>query len=199
MLTIPDTSPPVELHDTGLSPIEIIQKHSHFATTNTKKLSITDPSYNSSFSVQTTVSRSSALASNPPSSHQPASPTPETASARVTSDVSGVSDAEAARLRRLSTSPVSPRSDADDDGDTNNNNNNNNPLVVEKAESDIIPAPTPVSPSPPAAAPASPNPVSPPTATGEASGQDYLSAKSSLNPLRKSVFKENEEDMGKDK
>ncbi|XP_044724171.1 Galactose oxidase/kelch, beta-propeller [Hirsutella rhossiliensis] len=26
-----DTSPPIELHDTGLTPVEVIQKHSHFA------------------------------------------------------------------------------------------------------------------------------------------------------------------------
>ncbi|KAH6895766.1 hypothetical protein B0T10DRAFT_456014 [Thelonectria olida] len=180
-----DTSPPVELHDTGLSPLEIIQKHSHFATT--KNLSVTDPSYNS-FSIQdraSTVSRSSGAANS--AALQPGSPTPETSSTRVRSDVSGVSEADAAKLRRLSAGPVSPRSDVDE-----------NPLVEEKAESDIIPALTPVSPSPVPATPASPNPVSPPTA-GESSGQDYLSAKSSLNPLRKSVFKENEEDMGKDK
>ena len=30
-LTFADTSPPAELHDTGLSPIDVIQKHSNFA------------------------------------------------------------------------------------------------------------------------------------------------------------------------
>jgi hypothetical protein len=183
ILTNLDTSPPVELHDTGLSPLEIIQKHSHFATT--KNQSITDPSY-SSFTVQdraSTVSRSSGAANS--AALQPGSPTPETSSTRVKSDISGVSEADAAKLRRLSAGPVSP--DVDE-----------NPIIEEKAESDIIPALTPVSPSPVPATPASPNPVSPPTA-GDSPGQDYLSAKSSLSPLRKSVFRENEEDMGKDK
>lgn len=179
---LPDTSPLAELHGTGLSPVEIIQRHSHFATA--KNRSVTDPSY-SSFSAQdqaSTVSRSSGAAHSaavPPSS-------PETGSARVTSDLSGVSESEAAKLRRLSATAVSPRSEADD-----------NAFIGEKAESDIIPAPTPVSPSPVPATPASPNAVSPPS-VGENAGQDYLSAKSSLSPLRKSVFKENEDDMGKD-
>lgn len=165
-----DTSPLVELHDTGLSPVDIIQKHTHFAKPQSTSLS--DPSY-SSFSVgqdhASTVSRSSAAAN---SANVPSSP--DDVSARVTSDLSGISETDAANLRRLSGGPVSPRSDVDD-----------NPVEEEKVAGDISLSPL-----------ASPTPVSPPSA-GENSGQDYLTARPAVSPLRKSVFLESEEDMGK--
>ncbi|KAK7417379.1 hypothetical protein QQX98_004656 [Neonectria punicea] len=161
-----DTSPRPELQDTGLSPIEIIQKHSHFA--EPKSTSLSDPSY-SSFSMgqdhASTVSRSSAAANS--AAVVPGSP--DDASGRVTSNVSGVSEAELAKLRRLSGGPVSPRSDT---GDV--------PSKEEKVASDMP----------------SPTPVSPPSA-GENASQDYLSARPAVSPLRKSVFLESEEDMGK--
>lgn len=169
-LTHTDTSPLVELHDTGLSPVDIIQKHTHFAKPQSTSLS--DPSY-SSFSVgqdhASTVSRSSAAAN---SANVPSSP--DDVSARVTSDLSGISETDAANLRRLSGGPVSPRSDVDD-----------NPVEEEKVAGDISLSPL-----------ASPTPVSPPSA-GENSGQDYLTARPAVSPLRKSVFLESEEDMGK--
>ncbi|KAH7160955.1 hypothetical protein EDB81DRAFT_879293 [Dactylonectria macrodidyma] len=165
-----DTSPLVELHDTGLSPVDIIQKHTHFA--KPQSTSLTDPSY-SSYSMgqdrASTVSRSSAAAHNSIIS----STGPDDVSARVTSDLSGISEVDAANLRRLSSGPVSPRSDL-------------TPAEDDKAVGDLVPSP------------ASPTPVSPPTA-GESSGQDYLTAKPAVSPLRKSVFLESEEDMGKAK
>ncbi|KAI5463824.1 hypothetical protein BGZ63DRAFT_403091 [Mariannaea sp. PMI_226] len=187
-----DTSPPAELHDTGLSPLEIIQKHSHFA--DTKDRPVTDPSY-SSFSGQehaSTISRSSMAANS--TTLQPSGAIREDQSVRAASDLSGVSEADAEKLRRLSDNIVSPSSDAD---------------VISPKDNKVFPdssfateTPPPVSPALVSPAlvtptPTSPGPVSPPTA-GESTGQDYLTAKPSLNPLRKSVFKENEEDMGKD-
>ncbi|KAF5008911.1 hypothetical protein FDECE_4843 [Fusarium decemcellulare] len=176
---MPDTSPPVELHDTGLSPIEIIQKHSHFAS---GKPSMSDPSY-SSYSMgaehTSTVSRSTGQAgiSGPDS--------PTAGHSRITSDVSGVSEGDAAQLRNIGGTPVSPRSmDAQIAS----------PAV--KAGSDNLPSP-PLDPSP-LSPPVEQTPVSPPSAD-ETSGGDYLTAKSSASPLRKSMFVESEEDMGKQK
>ncbi|PHH92811.1 hypothetical protein CDD83_4970 [Cordyceps sp. RAO-2017] len=45
LVELGDTSPPAELHDTGLSPIEVIQKHSNFASNRAR--SPTVPSQNS--------------------------------------------------------------------------------------------------------------------------------------------------------
>ncbi|KAF4982414.1 hypothetical protein FZEAL_1932 [Fusarium zealandicum] len=177
---MPDTSPPAELHDTGLSPIEIIQKHSHFAP-GPKSRSATNPSY-SSFSMgehASTVSRSTGQ-------QQVSTPDSPTAGhCRITSDISGVSEGDAAQLRNLGASPVSPRSDS-----------GHLPSPTGRRESDILPSPPldlgPVSP------PIEQTPVSPPTGE-ESPGDDYISAKPPTSPLRKSMFVESEEDMGKSK
>ncbi|UPK96828.1 hypothetical protein LCI18_007763 [Fusarium solani-melongenae] len=180
---MPDTSMPSELHDTGLSPLEVIQKHSHFA----KGRQHSSPSSRTYSEHTSTFSRST----DQQGVSSPGSATPARSS-RITSDVSGVSEGDAAQLRNLGATPVSPRSA---------HSQLRSPSPVGKADSDILPSPgeepTPISP-PGDPALVSPTPVSPPTA-GESSGGDYLSAKSSASPLRKSMFVESEEDMGKQK
>ncbi|SPJ81533.1 uncharacterized protein FTOL_08938 [Fusarium torulosum] len=194
---MPDTSRPTELHDTGLSPIDIIQKYSHFANDG-KSRSMSNPSSNS-YSVggehASTVSRSTE-----PLVPQPDSPTAghnrmisdisgitasNSEAPRVKSDVSGVSEGDALALRHI-TSPVSPRTD---DG------NLHTPPFPGMTE-DILPSP-PADPTPmsPLDMPVSPAAVSPPNAN-EAPGRDYITAKASASPIRKSMFKESEEDMG---
>lgn len=100
---------------------------------------------------------------------------------RVTSDVSGVSEGDALALRHTAV-PISPRTDD-------------------------ASLPSPPLPSPPAdltpnspigEGPVSPAPVSPPSAS-EAPGRDYITAKASASPIRKSMFKESDEDMGHSK
>ncbi|CAG7564087.1 unnamed protein product [Fusarium equiseti] len=201
---MPDTSRPTELHDTGLSPIDIIQKYSHFASDN-KTQSMSNPSSNSySFGPEhaSTISRSTG-----PQMSQPDSPTvghpghtrmtsdvsgvTESSGKppRVASDVSGISEGDASALRHF-TSPVSPRTD---DG-----NMPSPPFPGMTA--DILPSPPadPTPSSPPLDTAVSPVPVSPPSAN-EAPGRDYLTAKASASPIRKSMFKESEEDMGQTK
>ncbi|KAF4970783.1 hypothetical protein FSARC_2253 [Fusarium sarcochroum] len=190
---MPDTSRPTELHDTGLSPIDIIQKYSHFAT-DRKPRSMSNPS-NNSYSVggehASTVSRSTGpLVSgrdSPTAGHSRITSDvsdvtkSDGRAPRITSDVSGVSEGDASALRNL---PVSPRSD---DGQLPS------PPFPGMMGSDLPSPPAEPTPtSPPAAA------VSPPSAN-ESPGQDYLSAKSSASPIRKSMFKESEEDMGQTK
>ncbi|CAM1511639.1 Fc.00g091520.m01.CDS01 [Cosmosporella sp. VM-42] len=182
LVELADTSPPVELHDTGLSPIEIIQKHSHVG--QPKSRSVTNPSY-SSFSAgadhASTVSRSTAANSNlpppsspevtTPSSPSPASPTPR--SNRMLSDVSGLSEHDASHLRQMSEGTLSLTSLREEPkfGSTAN--------VPDTPGTDQMV-------------------VSPPTADEDTLGQDYISAKAS-SPSRKSVFKEEDDDMGKPK
>ncbi|KAM0432817.1 hypothetical protein ACHAPT_004519 [Fusarium lateritium] len=179
---MPDTSIPHELHDTGLTHIEVVQKHSNFA----KGQHPSSPSSRTYSEHASTFSRSTDQHVSSPDS-----PTVGRSS-RITSDVSGVSEGDAAQLRNIGANPVSPRSV---------HSQLRSPSPADKADSDILPSPpeepTPVSP-PGEPTPVSPTPVSPPTA-GESSGGDYLSAKSSASPLRKSMFVESEEDMGKQK
>ena len=108
---------------------------------------------------------------------------------RVASDVSGISEGDASALRNF-TSPVSPRTD---DG-----NMPSPPFPGMTA--DILPSPPadPTPSSPPLDTAVSPVPVSPPSAN-EAPGRDYITAKASASPIRKSMFKESEEDMGQAK
>ncbi|KAH7167771.1 hypothetical protein DER46DRAFT_297560 [Fusarium sp. MPI-SDFR-AT-0072] len=190
---MPDTSRPPELHDTGLSPIDIIQKYSHFAKDG-KPRSMSNPSRNS-YSIggehASTVSRSTG-----PQTSQPDSPTAghnrmtsdvsgvtesDGKPTRVTSDVSGVSEGDALALRHT-TIPVSPRTD--------DASLPSPPLPSPPAD------PTPNSPI--GEGPVSPAPVSPPSAN-EAPGRDYITAKASASPIRKSMFKESDEDMGHSK
>ncbi|KAF4450892.1 hypothetical protein F53441_6031 [Fusarium austroafricanum] len=193
-----DTSRPPELHDTGLSPIEIIQKHSHFAN-DRKPRSMSNPSSNSNSiggEHASTVSRSTG-----PLVSQPESPTAghtrmtsgvsdvtesDGRAPRVTSDVSGVSEGDTSALRHY-TSPISPKTD---DG------NMPSPPPPGMTEA-ILPSP-PADPTPTSPlddGPVSPAPISPPSAN-EAPGQDYITAKASASPIRKSMFKESDEDMG---
>ncbi|KAF9772044.1 hypothetical protein IL306_010307 [Fusarium sp. DS 682] len=196
-----DTSRPPELHDTGLSPIDIIQKYSHFAN-DRKPRSMSNPSSNS-YSVggehASTVSRSTG-----PQESQVDSPTAghnrmtsdvsgvtesDGKPPRVTSDVSGVSEGDASALRHM-TSPVSPRTA---DGSLPS------PPLPGMTE-DVLPSPPadPTPNSPIGEGPVSPALVSPPSAN-EAPGQDYITAKASSSPIRKSMFKESDEDMGHSK
>lgn len=176
VLTRIDTSPPVELHDTGLSPLDVIQKHSHFGADK----SLSNPSY-SSFSggaadFNSTISHSSAALNSqaPPSdrvdSPQPL-PSPEPYD-RVTSGVSAVTEADRTHLRNISeASAVS--------------STGFHPVERPQPERAISESTEPVT-----------TPVSPPTAM-EAPGDDYLSAPGVVSPIRKSLFRENEEDLGK--
>ncbi|OAQ89884.1 galactose oxidase/kelch, beta-propeller [Purpureocillium lilacinum] len=141
-----DTSPPAELHDTGLTPVEVIQKHSNFGRNSTRSPS--NPSH-SSFS---------GLGDN-------------------TSFVSGSS----ARID----SPVVPHAS-----------------LQMGSLGDTRPTPPPVPESPVRGNAeddepiGSPGPVSPPT-SGDARGEDYLSAGEVASASRKkSIFRENDEDMG---
>jgi hypothetical protein len=108
---------------------------------------------------------------------------------RVTSDVSGVSEGDALALRHTAI-PVSPRTD---------DASLPSPPLPGMME-DILPSPPadPAPNSPTGEGPVSPAPVSPPSAN-EAPGRDYITAKASASPIRKSMFKESDEDMGHSK
>ncbi|KND88719.1 hypothetical protein TOPH_06648 [Tolypocladium ophioglossoides CBS 100239] len=148
LLTIADTSPPAELHDTGLSPIEVIQKHSNFAQNKTR--SPTDPSHSSfSFADNTSfVSRTSGAAN----------------SARVDSPLLGNSS-PILGVSRPAVGDSGPREHMQ--------------TMHEGREEMKTPAP-----------------VSPPTA-GEVPADDYISVGEVPISAKKSVFHENDEDMGR--
>lgn len=93
-----------------------------------------------------------------------------TTNTRVTSDVSGLSKPE--HVRQLSEGTVSIESALQGDA----------PRDESAAASDIESS--------------AKAPVSPPS-VGDSGGEDYISARSVVSPLRKSVFRESEEDMGK--
>ncbi|KAJ6447083.1 galactose oxidase/kelch, beta-propeller [Purpureocillium lavendulum] len=141
-----DTSPPVELHDTGLTPVEVIQKHSKFGRGSTRSPS--NPSHSSI----------SGLGDN-------------------TSFVSGSS----ARVD----SPVVPNAALH--GGFVGRERPTPPPVAESPLREQAEDEGPVG---------SPGPVSPPT-SGEARGEDYLSAGEVASSSRKkSIFRENDEDLG---
>lgn len=165
-----DTSPPVELHDNPMSPAEIIQKHTNLG--QGKSSSAGNPSYSSvsaadhiSSVSRTTAANSSLSPQSPaPSALSPSSPTPR--STRVTSDVSGFSERDVAQLRTLSET---------NEGDTNLRPSppRNSTNAAPGADTSLV--------------------VSPPSAQ-ETPRQDYLSAKPTTSPSRKSIFKEEEDD-----
>ena len=148
LLTFADTSPPAELHDTGLSPIEVIQKHSNFGRDKTR--SPTNPSRGSfSFTDNTSfVSRTSGAAN----------------SARVDSPLLGHSTP----LLGIARSHVG---DSVPGGQMQTMYEGNEQII-------------------------SPATVSPPTA-GEVTADDYISAGEVVNSRKRSVFHENEEDLGR--
>jgi hypothetical protein len=174
-----DTSPPLELHGTALSPAEIIDKHTHFASNKPRTLS--NPSYssfsagaerdfNSSISHSSAVMNSSAARSDQAESPAPGA-TPEPTNDRVTSGVSSMTERAASHLRQISETSV---------GSTGMH-----PMVVERppASRAISEGTEPIT-----------TPVSPPTGD-ESPAEDYISARDTVSPIRRSMFHENEEDM----
>lgn len=128
-----DTSPRAELSDTGLTPVDVINKHSHFGRSPQSATSPTNPSSlsHSHYAVSqdhTSISSSSAhhLISGPASEDRPDSPPLGGASgvgaaadggrttatgaqqpARLVSGVSNLSEHEASHLRHISDTSVS--------------------------------------------------------------------------------------------
>jgi hypothetical protein len=162
--------------------MDIINKHTHFAPGGYRSPS--NPSYNSDskYSDQTSmVSRSSGVLGTLTRSESPAimssATEPPTSPARsntgrIVSGVSGISDREASHLRQISEATVSSQESG--------------AILEEPATS----AQSPVTPG-------ETGPVSPPTGE-ERTGSDYISARhpSSGSPLRRSMFRENEDDLG---
>ncbi|KAF7539028.1 hypothetical protein G7054_g2418 [Neopestalotiopsis clavispora] len=121
-----DTSPRVELSDTGLTPVDIINKHSHFARSPHSATTPTNPSSFSNYSSNiehasiSTNSQTRAIFPNG-SEARPDSPALPITSAstpplgasqppadnRVVSDLSGISNREQAHLRNISDASVS--------------------------------------------------------------------------------------------
>ncbi|KAK6211817.1 hypothetical protein LQW54_005677 [Pestalotiopsis sp. IQ-011] len=202
-----DTSPRVELSDTGLTPVDIINKHSHFARSPHTATTPTNPSsfsnYSSNIEHASISTNSQTRAIFPGSDGRPDSPalpppsasTPPTGGIpppdnRVVSDLSGISGREQSHLRNISDASVSTGiDDATGAGDGT------------APPTPVIGNAIPMSP---------PGPVSPPSAgadgredyfqsvgrtltTGNNSGPTYGAAAS---PLRRSVFVESQDDLG---
>ncbi|KAF4778696.1 kelch repeat protein [Colletotrichum scovillei] len=194
---LPDTSRPPELHGTGLTPIEIINKHTHFGTGGTSNPATThQSSYYASVSSNenaSSLSRSSGVlgCQTRAQSPDPGPPSPPisnaaaaTSTGRVGSDVSGLSDQEARHLRHISEATVSSASSGgEQDG----------PVAREQPRS--IPETVPETPTP-----GHPSPLSPPT--GASDGDDYISARilpvspAGTATMRRSMFHESEDDLG---
>ncbi|KAL9946212.1 hypothetical protein ACHAP6_000874 [Verticillium nonalfalfae] len=177
---LPDTSRPPELHDTGLTPVEIISKHSHFATPGARPSGNPSSYYGSiSGNEESSISRSSGVLGaqsrgQSPSPVPPGPPSPPIIGsggrpgARA-SNVSGLSEPEKSHLRQISEATVSSATSS-----------------AERVPQVARPAKEPATPT-------SPGAVSPPTGGPAEESEDYVSAKS---PLRRSVFQESEEDLG---
>lgn len=196
-----DTSPPpapVELPDSPLSHNDVLLKHSHLGKGDKgDKSSFSSPS---SFSFvagneyASTISRSSAAANSsmPLAANRDTPPgggsTPDPAASRVTSGVSGLSDADMAHLRHVSetsidanlaSTAVTPPASSPPPVVARRRPG----LVVTRGDSTTLPEETP---------------ISPPTA-GDSASDDYANARQALvSPLRRSVFRESEEDMKRD-
>ncbi|KAI0132763.1 hypothetical protein BJ170DRAFT_261256 [Xylariales sp. AK1849] len=202
LVELMDTSPRAELGDTGLTPIDVINKHSHFAPRTPH--SATNPSsLGSKYSVSQghgSISSQSQAQSRgfstpamdaarpdspalgtvvgptpttPQSSHsQPQRPPP--GNPRVVSDVSSISQRDQAHLRQISDASISSAAGA-------------------AAPTPDIDHARPISPS---------VPVSPSSADGR-EAPDYISVGRSLtgnataaSPLRRSIFYESKDDLG---
>ncbi|ETS82513.1 hypothetical protein PFICI_04389 [Pestalotiopsis fici W106-1] len=198
-----DTSPRVELSDTGLTPVDIINKHSHFARSPHTATTPTNPSsfsnYSSNIEHASISTNSQTRGIFPGSEARPDSPalpitsasTPPLGAAqpppdnRVVSDLSGISNREQAHLRNISDASVVSSGAG----------------VVGTAP------PTPVM----GHAFPSPALVSPPSAGPEGREDYFQSVGQTLNtgnsssgtplgsgasPLRRSVFVESQDDLG---
>ncbi|OHW94748.1 kelch repeat protein [Colletotrichum incanum] len=109
---LPDTSPRPELHGVGLTPVEIINKHTHFGTGSGSNPATThQSSYYASVSSNenaSSLSRSSGVLGyqTRAQSPDPGPPSPPISTAApagcIASDVSGISDRDARHLRNLS-------------------------------------------------------------------------------------------------
>jgi hypothetical protein len=189
-LTLIDTSPPVELPDNPLSHNDVLLKHSHLGKGKDPS-TLSSPSHGSFSFVAggdytSTISRSSAAAnSNAPLGVNRDTPpgggsTPEPDTSRVTSGVSGLSDTDIGHLRHVSETSI--------DANLASTSAATPPAASRpgfglRGDSNTL---------------AEETPISPPTA-GDTPGEDYISARQTIvSPLRKSVFRESEEDMRKD-
>ncbi|KAI1877277.1 uncharacterized protein JN550_001349 [Neoarthrinium moseri] len=194
LVELMDTSPRVELGDTGLTPIDIINKHTHFAPRTPHSARNPSSFGSSSYAVSgdhasvSTNSQARGLAGTP--SLDPARPdspalgtvtgpaatsTPEPEAGRVVSDLSSVSQREQAHLRNISDVTVSSAAGT-------------------APPTPVIGSAVPGSPPPP---------VSPPTAEGREQQTDYfqpmdraVGGNAPSSPLaRPSVFRESKTDL----
>lgn len=219
-----DTSRPPELSDTGLTPVEIISKHSRLGASPPYPPTNQTSYYGSvSGNEASSISRSSGVlgdlsrSDSPtrgPSPIGPPSPPISGSNApnqRVFSGVSAFSERETSHLRQISEATVSSASDAGNDspaqaadGAISSASSRANP--PRSLPAGMIPQnnANPLSPIGGTPSPLDPGAISPPTAgaTSEDS-DDYLTARrlavsptGTASPLRRSVFRENEDDMG---
>ncbi|KAL0933343.1 kelch repeat protein [Colletotrichum truncatum] len=193
---LPDTSPRAELHGVGLTPVEIINKHTHFGT-GSNPGTVHQSSYYASVSSNenaSSISRSSGALgyqtrAQSPDPGPPSPPITTSAPAgRVGSDVSGLSEHDARHLRNLSQATVSSTSSGGEQDASGAQ-----PSAQQGARG--IPATVPETPTP-----GHPSPLSPPT--GASDGEDYISARmlpvspAGTGTLRRSMFHESEDDLG---
>ncbi|KAJ0163994.1 Kelch repeat-containing protein [Colletotrichum tanaceti] len=210
---LPDTSPRPELHGVGLTPVEIINKHTRFGTGQGSDAVPNQSSYYASVSSNenaSTLSRSSGVlgyqtraqspepgsASGPPSS--PIGTAVEPASAggrRVGSDVSGLSDRDAKHLRSLSEATVSSASSGGEQGGVGGGGSTTAAREQQQQQPRGVPTTVPETPTL-----GHPSPLSPPT--GASDGEDYISARmlpvspAGTGTMRRSMFHESEDDLG---
>lgn len=174
-LTIADTSRAAELHDTGMTPVEVNRKRSALKRAPRSHS-------NTSFSLGMDGDFNSAIAESPGARHGSGSNlaespsqnvSPEPPFDRLTSGVSSVTERDASHLRNISETSMQhaelPASE----------------LTSTPAEA----APVPPTPDETTEHARSPMPISPPTGD-ESPGEDYLSAGSASSPARKSAFVE---------
>uniref|UniRef100_L2FE49 Kelch repeat protein n=1 Tax=Colletotrichum fructicola (strain Nara gc5) TaxID=1213859 RepID=L2FE49_COLFN len=202
---LPDTSPRAELHGVGLTPVEIINKHTHFGTGNPSNPGTAhQSSYYASVSSNenaSSLSRSSGVLGfqTRAQSPEPGPPSPpvshSTPAGRHDSDVSGLSDNETRHLRHISQATVSSASSGGEQEVSG---------ALQGARG--VPATVPETPTPgipETPTPGHPSPLSPPT--GASDGEDYISARmlpvspAGTGTLRRSMFHESEDDLGSKK
>ncbi|KAF6812254.1 kelch repeat protein, partial [Colletotrichum sojae] len=193
---LPDTSPRAELHGVGLTPVEIINKHTHFGTGSNPGTTHQSSYYASVSSNEnaSSLSRSSGVLGfqTRAQSPEPGPPSPPISTAapveradRVGSDVSGISDHDARHLRHVSQATVSSASSGGEQEAPSG----------AQAGGRGVPATVPETPTP-----GHPSPLSPPT--GASDGDDYITARmlpvspAGTATLRRSMFHESEDDLG---